>query len=201
MSDCGKRIFRRLPPTNTELTRNERTSTERTSVELPINDPRFEKHPVLTVTESAPLERCRRTRPRRRKNVGTFLFRNWNESLNDPGIELRSAVFYQPPNRLFVRQPGPVASIRDHRVIRIDHADDSRNQRNIGSLQSRGIAAAVHGFVMMKGVKTRFFKTRKESQYRPAVLRMTIDKRALIRSERSVLFQNRIRHANLANVV
>src|ERR1700733_771264 len=54
---------------------------------------------------------------------------------------------------------------------------------------------------MMKRVKARFFKTRKESQYRPAILRMTIDKRPLIRSEWSVLFQNRIRHANLANVV
>ena len=121
--------------------------------------------------------------------------------MHDLGIELRSAVFYQTANCFFMRKPRPVAAVRDHRVVSVDDADDARDQRNVGSLQARGIAFSIHRLVMMQCVETRFFKTGKESQNRPAVFGMPVDERALIRGERAVLFQDRIGNADLADVV
>src|SRR5262249_16355318 len=100
-----------------------------------------------------------------------------------------------------LREASAIATIGDHGVIGIDHGDDTRGERNIASLEFRRISRAVDTLVMMQSVKTCRLQVREETQDGPAVLRMAVDDDALIVSESAGLIEDRVRNADLADVM
>src|SRR4029077_13710959 len=94
-----------------------------------------------------------------RKDVSNFLFSNFNEGLNYVGVKLRTAAIPESFDRLFVRKPLAVATIRNHRIVGIDYRYDPRSNRYFLSFQASRIARAVVAFMVVKGVKASFLET------------------------------------------
>src|SRR6266853_773346 len=65
--------------------------------------------------------------------------RNWKERTNNHWIELRSARCNQPSRGFFEGQAFAIRPRRHHRVIRINDANNSRDDGNLGIFQARRI--------------------------------------------------------------
>jgi hypothetical protein len=76
--------------------------------------------------------------------------RNVHEQTQNFRIKLSSAVCKQPANRLFSVDTFSIATIRDHRVERVDHGDDSRTERYFRMIQTGRVALSINTFMMMQ---------------------------------------------------
>src|SRR5215470_4510015 len=113
------------------------------------------------------------------EHIPRVRLRDRDEDSYDIGIELRAAALDQARNCLCMGYAPAVAAIRDHSIVGIDDGDNSRNQRNVSSLEARRIASAIDALVVMQCVQAGFFEARKQTQNRPAVFRVAVDDRAL----------------------
>jgi hypothetical protein len=69
---------------------------------------------------------------------------------DDLRIKLRPAASLQAPQGFLNWQSLTIATVGDHGVKGVHHANDTRPQRNLLPFQSGGIALAVNPFVMMQ---------------------------------------------------
>src|SRR5260370_5148200 len=87
-----------------------------------------------------------------RKNRGHLRLREGNEASHDVGIELCATGLDEPANRFLVRQTNAIRTRRNHRVVSIDYGDDARNDWNLRTLKSVGIALSVKIFLVVKNI-------------------------------------------------
>ena len=121
--------------------------------------------------------------------------------MDDDGVKLSSTRFSEPAHGFFVGQAFAIGAGRNHGVERIDHADDTGDYRYFRVLEPGGISLAIEGLVVMENIKSRAFKAREHTQYRPAIFRMPFHQGVFFRIETRRLSENGIRDSHFADVV
>jgi hypothetical protein len=136
-----------------------------------------------------------------RKNIRHFGLRDIDEATDDFGIELRPAVRDQTADGFFHRKTLSIRAIRDHGIESIDDRNDSGTNGRIAASQAARIAGAVEIFVVVQREQAGTLKTGNDPLDGPSVFRMLVDDLALFCGKFARFVQDRIRHADLADVV
>jgi hypothetical protein len=107
----------------------------------------------------------------------------------------------QVARRLFGRQRGTIRPLRGQRIENVDDADDLGEEWDLVAAQRVGIAAPVQPFVMAQDDRPHPAQRLERRTERIANLRMPLHQLELLGGQRARLQQDRIGHADLADVV
>src|SRR5687767_6519312 len=123
------------------------------------------------------------------------------ERLNDLRVELRAGALAQLAKGVAVRHGLAVRAVARHRVVRVAGEDDPAAHRNGVAGQAVGVAAAVPALVLVAHDPRYAPESRDRPEDALADDRMLLHQDPLVVVEWTVLVQDRVRDADLADVV
>src|SRR5262249_8085489 len=121
--------------------------------------------------------------------------------LDDARIELRSGCLVQSAQRLLGKEPLAIWPVGRHRVVRVADEDDPRLDRDLVANEPVGIAVTVEPLVTVAHDRPHLFEPVDRGDDLLAELRVSLDDLALRGRQRSRLRQDRLRDADLPDVV
>src|SRR3989442_9046810 len=133
-----------------------------------------------------------------RRNLGLG---NADKASDKGGVKLFIAGEIEPAHSFLERQALPIGSRRYHGVKGVDYRHDACTDGDFIFLQLTWVARPIIGFVVMQNEEARPLQAGKKADHSPAIFRVLLHEGVLIRSQATWLFENGVRHSNLADVV
>ena len=123
------------------------------------------------------------------------------EQVHDGRIEAVPRILPDPGQRIVAIERQVVGAIRRQCVELVDDREDARTERNRIARETVRVATPVPALVVGEHVRRHGVRERHASEDLGAHLRVYLDLLALLRSERTRLAQDVLRHGELADVV
>ena len=124
-----------------------------------------------------------------------------NECVDGDAVELSAGTAGNLGDRPVMVPRRSIGTVGCERIVSIRNSNNTRAKWDVFSRQLTGITAPIKPFVMMQQDQTCFFETFHAAQNHPAEFGMFLDVLELVFGKATLLEQDVIGHAYLADIV